>query len=108
MQLSKMKNIIVLKGMASNVVDEAIVVLKPNIKLKQSEYNSKGKSNTEYKNKKMFVVKEAEMTINNYVKKLQKDNKKNENMILRKKYKFLQICNIGLILSIIIGVLLIK
>ena len=45
MQLSKMKNIIVLKGMASNVVDEAIVVLKPNVKIKQSEYNTKGKRN---------------------------------------------------------------
>ena len=30
--MNKLKNIIVLKGMSSNVVDEAIVILKPNIK----------------------------------------------------------------------------
>jgi len=71
MQLSKMKNIIVLRGMSSNVVDEAIVVLKPNIKLKQSEYNSKGKMTSIDKNKKMIVTKEAENTINLYIKKLQ-------------------------------------
>ena len=44
MQLSKKKNTIVLKGMASNVVDEAIVVLKPNVKLHQNEYNSRRKA----------------------------------------------------------------
>lgn len=106
MQLSKMKNIIVLKGMSSNVVDEAIVVLKPNVKLKQSEYNTKGKINNEDKNKKMIVMKEAENTINNYVKKLQKEAKSKEEIALRKKYKFLQVCNVFLISSIIIATLI--
>ena len=31
MENNKIKNTIVLRGMASNVVDEAIVILKPNI-----------------------------------------------------------------------------
>ncbi len=103
MQLSKMKNIIVLKGMASNVVDEAIVILKPHVKLKQSEYNSKGKRTLQDKNKKMIVMKEAESTINAYVKKLQKDVKQTEDKKFKMKYKFLQICNVVLILSIIIA-----
>ena len=105
MQLSKMKNIIVLKGMASNVVDEAIVVLKPNVKIKQSEYNTKGKRNLEDKNKKMIVLKEAENTINSYVKKIQRESKIIENNKLKFKYKFLQISNCILIFSIIIAVL---
>lgn len=103
MQLSKMKNIIVLKGMASNVVDEAIVVLKPHVKLKQSEYNRNGKRTLHDKNKKMIVLKEAESTINAYVKKLQKDAKRNETQKLKIKYKFLQIFNVALILTIIIA-----
>lgn len=107
MQLSKMKNIIVLRGMSSNVVDEAIVVLKPNVKLKQSEYNTKGKGNFEQKDKKMIVTKEAENTINTYVKRLQKETKMRENDRLKRKYKFLQICNTGLILTIIIATLMI-
>lgn len=101
-----MKNIIVLKGMASNVVDEAIVVLKPNVKLKQSEYNTKQKRTLEDKNKKMIVMKEAESTINTYVKKLQKEAKNKEDTNLRKKYKFLQISNTVLIISIIMATLI--
>lgn len=106
MQLSKMKNIIVLKGMSSNVVEEAIVVLKPNVKLKQSEYNMKRKGSSNDKNKKMIVTKEAENTINAYVKKLQRESKIKENDTLKMKYKFLQICNIALILTIIIATLI--
>lgn len=101
-----MKNIIVLRGMSSNVVDEAIVVLKPNIKLKQSEYNSKGKMTSIDKNKKMIVTKEAENTINLYIKKLQKDSKMQINDQLKMKYKFLQICNIALVCTIIIATLI--
>ena len=106
MQLSKMKNIIVLRGMASNVVDEAIVVLKPHVKLKQNEYNSKGKQDVEEKNKKMIVLKEAENTINNYVKKIQKDSKGYENVNFKKKYRFLQVSNIIMIFCIVVGALI--
>lgn len=107
MQLSKLNNIIVLKGMASNVVDEAIVVLKPNVKIKQSEYNVKGKCSKIDKNKKMTVMKEAENTINMYVKKLEKNSNQIEKDKLMKKYKILQVLNILLVLSIIGGVLII-
>ena len=106
MELSKMKNIIVLKGMASNVVDEAIVVLKPNVKLKQSEYNTKGKYKEMDKNKKIAVVKEAETTIDMYVKKLEKKASQIENDRLKMKYKFLQACNIVLVASVVIATLL--
>ena len=37
MQNSRLKNSIVLRGMASNIVDEAIVILKPNVKIKSKE-----------------------------------------------------------------------
>lgn len=106
MQLSKMKNIIVLRGMSSNVVDEAIVVLKPNIKLKQSEYHPKGKKVYNDKNKKMIVAKEAEDTINSYIKRIQRESKIKEDEKLKMKYKFLQICNITLVLAIIIATLI--
>lgn len=105
MELSKAKNIIVLKGMASNVVEEAIVVLKPHVKIKQSEYNAKGKGLAEDKNKKLIVMREAENTINSYVRRLQKDTKKIEDKHLKMKYKFLQICNVVLILCLIFGAL---
>ena len=106
MQLSKMKNIIVLKGMSSNVVDEAIVVLKPNVKIKQSEYNTKQKIGNFNKTKKLVVVKEAENTINTYVKKLQLETKNREDTAFKKKYKFLQVMNGILILTIVVSAIL--
>lgn len=99
MQLSKKKNTIVLKGMASNVVDEAIVVLKPNVKLKQNEYRVEGKNYTD--NKNIIVLKEAENTINMYIKKLEKDSKGNIDRNFRLKYNFLKACNIILVFSIV-------
>lgn len=107
MQLSKMKNIIVLKGMASNVVDEAIVVLKPNVNIKQSEYyNGKNKNIANNKNKKMILMKEAENTIDMYVHKLEKSNNKIRENNFKKKYRFLQISNCILILIILIASLI--
>ena len=37
MQKNKLNNVIVLKEISSNIVEEAIVVLKPNVNLKQEE-----------------------------------------------------------------------
>ena len=34
MGIENMKNMVVLKNLPSNIVDEAIVILKPNVKLK--------------------------------------------------------------------------
>ena len=41
MDISQMKNIVVLKNLPSNMVEEAIVVLKPNIKVMQVEHAEK-------------------------------------------------------------------
>jgi len=97
MQINKMKNIIVLKGMSSNVIEEAIVVLKPNVKLKQSEHINNKKQNVQEKNKRKVIVKEAEDVIKNYVEQIQLKNKIIENQKLKNRYKFLKIMNIILI-----------
>ena len=106
MQLSKMKNTIVLKGMASNIVDEAIVVLKPNVKIKQGEFNSKKTYEKWGNDKKVFVVKEAENTINTYIEKLKSDSEKTNTQNLKIKYRFLQISNAVLIISIMIATII--
>ena len=41
MEFGQMKNIVVLKNLPSNIVDEAIVVLKPNKKAKQIQHIEK-------------------------------------------------------------------
>ena len=102
MQINKMKNIVVLKGMDSNVVEEAIVVLKPNIKLKQREHIRNNSYTIKEKNKRKTIVKEAECVIENYIKKIQLENEEGKEKIIEKKYKNTKIINFFLIGILII------
>lgn len=100
-----MKNIIVLKGMSSNVVEEAIVVLKPNVKLKQSEHANNKKPNLQEKNKRKVIVKEAENVISDYIEKIQLKNSLLETQKFRSKYKVMRFMNALLIITTIICIL---
>jgi len=65
-----MKNILVLKDLPSNIVDEAIVILKPNVKLKNLNLvDSKKNNRTENSKKenKDYIMDEAQMVIANYI-----------------------------------------
>ena len=43
MDIENMKNMVVLKNLPSNIVEEAIVIFKPNVKLNNSEVNENNK-----------------------------------------------------------------
>ena len=59
METSNLKNTVILKSVPSNIIEEAIIVLKKNIKVK--EYEIKNKS--EKSEKGNYIIKEAEMII---------------------------------------------
>lgn len=84
MDVSKMKNMVVLKNLPSNIIDEAFVVLKANKKVKKLEVieNHKNKKNQEeIKKDKEYVLKEAEMLVNDYISKIEsKPNKKTKSI----------------------------
>lgn len=114
MDVSNMKNIVVLKNLPSNVVDEAIVILKSNKQAKKLEYIDKS-TKVEYntkKNTKDYLVKEAESVIVNYISKVENNgndrfsgnlrnstNKKYNN--IERKYKKLKIYSFFASLAII-------
>lgn len=106
MQNKKFKNTILLRGMASNIVEEAIVVLKPNVKLKQKEFIDKNgiiqKNNLANNN----ILREAENVIINYIKAIERENYINKKMKKIRKYKFLQISNIILIILFILTIII--
>ncbi|MBQ6992240.1 MAG: hypothetical protein IJN50_04965 [Clostridia bacterium] len=65
-----MKNIVVLKDLPSNIIDEAIVILKDNSKIKSLEaIENKELVESKHKtsNNKEYILKEAEMVISNYI-----------------------------------------
>lgn len=78
-ETSNLKNMVVLKNLPSNIVDEAIIVLKSNKKaknLQKIEKNKKNSNNTSTKKDKEYILKEAEMLINNYITDVEKNDKK--------------------------------
>ena len=93
MNISQMKNIIVLKDLPSNLIDEAIVILKQGNKLKSKERIQKQNSFEENQEANYEIaIKEAEFIVQDYIKNLEKP-KENQNNIkkMRVQYKKLQI-----------------
>ena len=90
MQKNKLNNVIVLKNISSNIVEEAIIVLKPNVNLKHNENMNKISENKQLVNKNTTILKEAEYVIENCISQIQIKNKQEENLKLEKKYKFLK------------------
>lgn len=87
MEESKLKNMIILRNLPSNIIDEAIVILKENKKVKKLEKidkvdKNKNKSYAK-ENKKGYVLKEAEMIISTYIEEL--ENKKKTKEKINKK-----------------------
>lgn len=93
MKQSGVKNMVILKNLPSNIVEEAIVVLKANIKVKNNEkidknVKEKNKSNVEENNEKNigkigddnYILKEAEMLIANYINKVEQKNEQRKNI----------------------------
>jgi len=103
MDTENMKNMVVLKNLPSNIVDEAIVILKPNVKLKSldkiDKTNIKSKKIKE-ENPKKYIINEAEMLISNYISKIEND--KNKNIKINKKIEMK--CNRLKMISIFLGI----
>ena len=95
MQLNKLDNIVFLKDLESNIIEEAFIVLKDNVNFTNME-KEKYK-----KNEKTMILYETESLINNEFKI--NDLKFSEYRLkkLSKKYRILKIINVILILIII-------
>lgn len=113
METSKMKNIVVLKNLPSNIVDEAIVILKQNKKIKKFEHVEKKKQsanqNIESKSDE-YILKEAELLISNYIERNQEGEKKEivkkrESMKYKKLKKYSILTTIALFISLIFNLI---
>ncbi len=90
MDTSNMKNIVVLRNLPSNIVEEAIVILKENSNIKNIDKKkenvkvvAKGKTNS-----KDYIIKEAESVIASYISSVEKPKQLEQtNKNLRKKYE---------------------
>lgn len=108
-----MKNMIILRNIQSNVIEEAYIVLKSNVKLHKVKLESLNKNAKGNKtNEKECIVKEAEMIVNEYAKAIEGRKKElgGENRKIKEKYKkmlaltaFLSIFSVLCIIRIILN-----
>ena len=121
MNTSSLKNMVVLKDLPSNIIEEAIIVLKENQKIpklevadkenkrnkiigqdekmkqKRIENKKEEKSQT---NSKDYIIKEAQMLIAEYISKIENRNKKENKSIQTLKIKYKKVKTLNYILAI--------
>lgn len=95
-----MKNMIILRDLPSNMVEEAFIVFKDNVKIHKKQKIDKNKaSDKEEKVKsKEYMIKEAEMIVQDYISKIEKKDYEigNSNKKINEKYKRLKALTIFL------------
>ncbi len=98
MDIQNMKNMVVLKNLPSNLIEEAFVVLKDNVKVHKEELagNKKQETAEKAKNNKDYVIKEAENIVSEYISKIERKDFKvsKEKIKLEEKCKRLKYATI--------------
>lgn len=102
--MENLRNIVILKGLPSNLIDEAFIILKQNQKIRKLEHidnkNFSDEKNVEEDND--YIVKEAEFLISNYIEEIDSTKQSiNQNIDLGRKCKRLKRLVIALICSLI-------
>lgn len=112
MDIGNMKNMIVLKNLPSNLIDEAIVVLKENKTVKKYQYIESDKKQTvDYVNKQDektnktasrtdYIIKEAEDIIGHYITNLETKSPKWKNNMKKLEKRYKQSVKLNFILGI--------
>lgn len=104
-----MKNMVVLKNLPSNMVEEAIIIFKETSKIKARDVINKTNSINQIQEKgksKDIIFKEAEILINDYVKKIEQQKNKNLfNQKINNKFlkKYSLVVTILFIISLIVN-----
>ncbi len=103
MEKSQMKNIVVLRNLPSNVIEEAFVILKSNKYARKIEYidkkeNVKNKENKDKSNN--YIIREAESVIANYIDTV--EDKKTGDFVPSKKYKKIKLYSIAITIAFLV------
>lgn len=105
MEASNMKNMVVLKNLPSNLVEEAIIIVKSNKQVKKLEKIEKKRKQEKIepvKKEKDYIVKEAEMLVSSYISKLETNHQSQKTKKLEYSKKYRRLKNYAYIASFII------
>ena len=98
MKTGNVNNVIFLRDTESNVIKEAFIILKDNIKINNIYDGIDNENNI----KKINILKEAELLVNQKINQANIEYEKFKIKKLENKLKFLKILNIILVISTII------
>lgn len=97
-----MKNTVVLKNVKSNLVEEAIIVFKENVKIKEKQLVKGDLKKEKLDEENKITLKEAENVILDYIDECQKEKKRSMQKI---KMRILKAVNISLVILLIIAII---
>lgn len=87
----EMKNMVVLRDLPSNIVEEAWIIIKPEIRNKEKELIKRIKNNSmDNKSKGTYVLEEAQSVIEDYLKNINNYRNKKKYEDMEKKYNKLK------------------
>ena len=87
MESSDMKNMVVLKNLPSNMVEEAIIIFKENQRVREGVSDRLSEKTVEVQPKsKEYIVKEAEILVTDYISKIENKDKSINIKYKRLKY----------------------
>lgn len=104
MEETKLKNMVVLRNLPSNLVEEAFVVLKANKKVKKLEKIEKtqnSKNNKKTGNKKDYILQEAEMLVQSYISKIEEKENKQTTVKNKTNIKYRRLKNYAYLSSLV-------
>ncbi len=105
METSSMKNMVVLKNLPSNLVEEAIVILKSSKKVRKLEKIEKSNQFEKIdktKREKDYVLKEAEMLVSSYISKLENNHEQKQYKTIKNSKKYIRLKRYAFLSSLII------
>ena len=110
MESSNMKNMVVLKNLPSNMIEEAIIIFKGKQKVKEKELIDKSNKisfEERQPKSKEYILREAEMLVSDYINKI--ENKKQKEILdknIKQKYQNLKKYSITSTILLIISLII--
>ena len=105
MEKCKMKNVVVLRNLPSNLIEEAFVVVKSKNVARSLERIDGKNENIDRKNKDDgYIVREAESVLTSYVSLVEKKAEKRVDLGLKKRYNILKIYGVLVTVAFIVAV----
>ena len=97
-----MKNTVVLRDVKSNLVEEAIIVFRENVKIKEKQFIKGKPQKEEIEDGEKIAISEAENVILDFVVECEEEKKR---ALQKAKIRVLKVVNISLVIMLVAAII---